>query len=119
MHGESRVATVAACNVATSRANQRRREASPVQEDQYLAIGLKMASDRVSQRFAETVTDWCAGGIDQSHGWWFCAAGPAGQMNVLVVAVAAVLQHFQRWRCGAKYRRNIQLLGPDDSEVSC
>ena len=42
----------------------------------------------------------------------------AGQDECAVIAVATVLQHFQRRRCAAENDRNIQLLGPDDSEVA-
>ena len=71
-----------------------------------------------SQWLTDAISCRCANGIDESQRWRQRTAGTCRQDDVLIGAIATVLQHFESGCCAAEYDRDIQVLGPGDSEVS-
>ena len=77
-----------------------------------------MLLDSGGQRLTKAVCGRIAHGIDQTKLRRKGIACPSGQDEVVVAAIAAVLQHFQCGCRAAKNDRDVALLGNRDSKIS-
>jgi hypothetical protein len=104
--------------MTTARTDKCRCKTSPVQEDQDLAATIEVTPDGLDERLAEPVGSGCLHRIDQVNGRWFGATCASRQAQVFVIAVAAVVQHFQGWRRRPQDDRYVEVFSTDDSQVA-
>ena len=67
VHGQSRVAAFAACDVAAAGADQCRRKAAAIEKYQDLAVFRQVATDGLGQRLADALGGRCPQRVDQAY----------------------------------------------------
>src|SRR5690606_40603198 len=90
MHGHARVAARALADPATVLAEQRRREAAPVEEYQHLLTCLQRLAHGLLQRAGDAAVQWQAFYIQTQKTGRLSAAGALGQLEQRVAAGASV-----------------------------
>ena len=114
---ESRIAVRALGSPSAVAAQQHRREAPSIDEDQHLAVGREVLLDGVVQRGAEAAIEARAADVQHAIDGHGSAAGPLGQPRVAIASPAHVGQRFQRRRGAAQNYRNGQHLPALDGHV--